>query len=192
MNKIYQKTLPAGKNAGFTLIELLVVVLIIGILAAVALPQYEIAVWKARFASYMPQVKHIKDAQEAFYLANGRYAANFDELRIDLPPGEAVSANRFSATPGIKYQNGMVVFTSDRFAGVVRGGENSEPFGAYAVSFDHISGKDNNHWAYAPSQQGCHYWANHTGRLMEKVCKNWTGGNTRTAYSPNGFPGYSF
>ncbi len=58
---------------GFTLIELLVVVLIIGILSAVALPQYEKSVMKSRMAAAIPIAKSIKDNLTMFQLSEGRY-----------------------------------------------------------------------------------------------------------------------
>lgn len=72
---------------GFTLIELLVVVLIIGILSAVALPQYRVAVEKSRLTQQMVVVDAVVRAQEVYYMANGRFANDLSELDFGLPGG---------------------------------------------------------------------------------------------------------
>ncbi len=69
---------------GFTLIELLVVVLIIGILAAVAVPQYQKTVLRARIMSAVPFVKAVYDAQQLYYLEHGAYADSISKLDIQV------------------------------------------------------------------------------------------------------------
>ncbi|WP_458401677.1 type IV pilin protein [Candidatus Avelusimicrobium sp.] len=71
-------------NKGFTLIELLVVVLIIGILSAVALPQYQKSVMKARAVQAMVTLNALEKAQDEYYLANGTYTTNLEDLSIDV------------------------------------------------------------------------------------------------------------
>ena len=74
-----------GHTAAFTLIELLVVVLIIGILTAVAVPMYKHAALKSQFSTVMPPTKSLAEAQEVFYLNNGEYAEDKEELDLSVP-----------------------------------------------------------------------------------------------------------
>ncbi len=69
---------------GFTLIELLIVVLIIGILAAVALSQYQQAVAKSRALEGLTLLRTVMRAEELYYLANGDYTKNVAQLDIQI------------------------------------------------------------------------------------------------------------
>ena len=80
------------KNKGFTLIEMLVVVLIIGILAGIALPQYRKSVEKAKLSEALMNFKIIKDSADRYILANGlpntRISFSDVPLDIELSGGE--------------------------------------------------------------------------------------------------------
>ena len=69
---------------GFTLLELLVVVLIIGILASIALPQYQNSVIKADFAEAYINLKHIAQVEEMCRLQYGLETCDLDEIAEEI------------------------------------------------------------------------------------------------------------
>ena len=92
-----------GKNLkqGFTLLELLVVVVIIGILAAIALPQYKMAVGKARFSTLKNITRSIQQSAQRYYLVNGTYDLAAKDLDIDLDIISGADGRTFSLRSGV-------------------------------------------------------------------------------------------
>ncbi|WP_428081575.1 type IV pilin protein [Candidatus Avelusimicrobium fimicolum] len=79
-----------NNNKGFTLIELLVVVLILGILAAMAMPQYFKAVERSRMTEAVTLLSNIASAQQRKYLQINAYAKDYRGL--DVAPAGATGS----------------------------------------------------------------------------------------------------
>jgi len=141
------------KNKAFTLIEILVVVLIIGILAAIALPQYQIAVGKSKFATVKNMAKTIAEAEEAYYLANGNYTSNFANL--DITNSSNLSCSIWSCK-GCQKAVACRIFLNDKELAYYIFLKNDQPAGY-------------------PSGPVCYAVTSNITHITNKICQNETG-----------------
>ena len=73
-------TKPANSDEGFTLIELMIVIAIIGILAAIAIPQFAAYKKRSYNSTAKSDVRNIATAQEAYYVDESTYGDDYADL----------------------------------------------------------------------------------------------------------------
>ncbi|MDZ7779148.1 MAG: prepilin-type N-terminal cleavage/methylation domain-containing protein [Gemmatimonadota bacterium] len=87
-----------NNTKGFTLIELLIVVVIIGILAAIAIPKFSATREKAYFAAMKSDLKNLASQQEIYYSDDYAYTTSADDLGFVSSDGVVVDISEATST----------------------------------------------------------------------------------------------
>ena len=80
-----------SRHSGFTLIELLIVVVIIGVLAAIAIPKFANTKGKAYAASMRSDLRNLATAEEGYYFSHEAYTSDLTQLEFKPSTGVLVN-----------------------------------------------------------------------------------------------------
>jgi len=125
-----------NNRKGFTLIELLVVVLIIGILASIAVPQYFKAVEKARVGEATSALASIRAAADRYFANTGTYPITYGKL--DIVYRDSSGKNMTGTGALLKFFN-VTLGQGDNTATATRVGT-SGTYGLYTIKIDYRTG----------------------------------------------------
>jgi prepilin-type N-terminal cleavage/methylation domain-containing protein len=157
-----------NKRDGFTLIELLVVVLIIGILAAIALPQYKKAVAKSRMTEALKNVRTFAEAQERHYLTTTIYTGDINALDISIGQMTPVT-NQYESTLKM-YKSGDYLYSLTNYGSAVIFYPAQGPLQFFIEKINFHSTN-----SYRNRLICCSYSATDKETIYDDICKNMGG-----------------
>lgn len=147
---------------GFTLMEMLATILIIGILAAIALPEYKTAVYNSRLSGVMTNVKSIANSLELYYLSMGKYPDD-GLTNLDIGIGGCTITNEvYNCAKGTVYAFG--ISDDEKPVGGFLGEKQGLAYIQYLKEEPTVAKRN---------QREC--WADSSNELANRVCLNLDG-----------------